>query len=98
MAEFNWLRDRQSQGGIEDGEEPKSAAVRELREETGIVSAEIIAEVCRGKISILMFHFSVHLVSTRVWFLHSCNLYMYPCSNDFLSFILSISEFYKKKF
>ena len=33
------------QGGIEDGEEPKSAAVRELREETGIVSAEIIAEV-----------------------------------------------------
>ncbi|KAI9170202.1 hypothetical protein LWI28_024289 [Acer negundo] len=33
------------QGGIEDGEEPKSAAIRELREETGIVSAEIIAEV-----------------------------------------------------
>lgn len=35
-----------SQGGIEDGEDPKSAAIRELREETGIVSAEIIAEVC----------------------------------------------------
>ncbi|KAB5538084.1 hypothetical protein DKX38_015617 [Salix brachista] len=33
------------QGGIEDGEEPKSAAIRELMEETGIVSAEIIAEV-----------------------------------------------------
>ncbi|XP_020997118.2 nudix hydrolase 25 [Arachis duranensis] len=33
------------QGGIEDGEEPKSAAIRELREETGIASAEIIAEV-----------------------------------------------------
>ncbi|KAK9935326.1 hypothetical protein M0R45_022432 [Rubus argutus] len=33
------------QGGIEDGEEPKSAAIRELREETGIESAEIIAEV-----------------------------------------------------
>nr|QTU90779.1 nudix hydrolase 2 [Pelargonium graveolens] len=33
------------QGGIEDGEEPKSAAIRELREETGVVSAEIIAEV-----------------------------------------------------
>ncbi|KAK7310095.1 hypothetical protein RJT34_07359 [Clitoria ternatea] len=33
------------QGGIEDGEEPKSAAIRELQEETGIVSAEIIAEV-----------------------------------------------------
>ncbi|KAH0671949.1 hypothetical protein R3W88_013886 [Solanum pinnatisectum] len=33
------------QGGIEDGEDPKSAAIRELREETGITSAEIIAEV-----------------------------------------------------
>nr|TKR63713.1 nudix hydrolase 25-like [Populus alba] len=33
------------QGGIEDGEEPKSAAIRELMEETGIVSAEIVAEV-----------------------------------------------------
>lgn len=34
------------QGAIEDGEEPKSAALRELQEETGVVSAEIIAEVC----------------------------------------------------
>nr|XP_025694503.1 nudix hydrolase 25 isoform X1 [Arachis hypogaea] len=33
------------QGGIEDGEEPKLAAIRELQEETGIASAEIIAEV-----------------------------------------------------
>ncbi|KAM7463446.1 hypothetical protein LguiA_031567 [Lonicera macranthoides] len=33
------------QGGIEDGEEPISAAIRELQEETGIVSAELIAEV-----------------------------------------------------
>ncbi|GKV47419.1 hypothetical protein SLEP1_g54323 [Rubroshorea leprosula] len=32
------------QGGIEDGEEPESAALRELKEETGVVSAEIIAE------------------------------------------------------
>lgn len=38
--------DTQSQGGIEDGEEPRTAAIRELREETGIESAEIIAEVC----------------------------------------------------
>ncbi|KAL6219747.1 hypothetical protein ACLB2K_007506 [Fragaria x ananassa] len=33
------------QGGIKDGEEPKSAAIWELREETGVVSVEIIAEV-----------------------------------------------------
>lgn len=33
------------QGGIEKGEDPKSAAVRELREETGVVSVEIVAEV-----------------------------------------------------
>ncbi|XP_038891479.1 nudix hydrolase 25 [Benincasa hispida] len=33
------------QGEIEDGEDPKLAAVRELRKETGIVSAEIVAEV-----------------------------------------------------
>jgi putative (di)nucleoside polyphosphate hydrolase len=32
------------QGGIDDGEEPSAAALRELREETGITSAEIIAE------------------------------------------------------
>lgn len=32
------------QGGIDKGEEPQTAALRELREETGIVTAEIIAE------------------------------------------------------
>ncbi|KAL0296633.1 UNVERIFIED_CONTAM: Nudix hydrolase 25 [Sesamum radiatum] len=33
------------QGGIEEGEDPRSAAIRELREETGVVSAEIMDEV-----------------------------------------------------
>ncbi|KAL0798765.1 hypothetical protein Bca101_053940 [Brassica carinata] len=33
------------QGGIEDGEDPRSAAMRELQEETGVVSAAVIAEV-----------------------------------------------------
>ncbi|GMP68288.1 hypothetical protein CsSME_00027943 [Camellia sinensis var. sinensis] len=33
------------QGGIGENEDPKDAAVRELREETGITSAEFLAEV-----------------------------------------------------
>ncbi|WJX20101.1 Nudix hydrolase 26, chloroplastic, variant 2 [Trifolium repens] len=32
------------QGGIDEGEDPKAAAIRELREETGVTSAEVIAE------------------------------------------------------
>uniref|UniRef100_A0ACD5YA16 Uncharacterized protein n=1 Tax=Avena sativa TaxID=4498 RepID=A0ACD5YA16_AVESA len=32
------------QGGIDAGEEPRAAAVRELREETGVTSADIVAE------------------------------------------------------
>ena len=32
------------QGGIDEGEEPLAAAVRELREETNIVSAELLGE------------------------------------------------------
>ncbi len=32
------------QGGIDGGEDPRKAAVRELREETGVTSAEVIAE------------------------------------------------------
>jgi putative (di)nucleoside polyphosphate hydrolase len=35
------------QGGIDEGEHPKAAAVRELREETGVMSAELIAEAAR---------------------------------------------------
>ncbi|KAK4593459.1 hypothetical protein RGQ29_017533 [Quercus rubra] len=33
------------QGGVDEGEDPRSAAIRELREETGVSSAEVIAEV-----------------------------------------------------
>eukprot|EP01018_Ginkgo_biloba_P012248 Gb_08083 [translate_table: standard] len=33
------------QGGVDDLEDPRAAALRELREETGVISAEIIAEV-----------------------------------------------------
>ncbi|KAK9290633.1 hypothetical protein L1049_008806 [Liquidambar formosana] len=33
------------QGGIDDDEDPRNAAVRELREETGVTSAELLAEV-----------------------------------------------------
>ncbi|CAL5209019.1 unnamed protein product [Lathyrus oleraceus] len=32
------------QGGIDEGEDPRNAAIRELREETGVSSAEVIAE------------------------------------------------------
>ncbi|XP_078441338.1 nudix hydrolase 26, chloroplastic-like [Wolffia australiana] len=32
------------QGGIDEGEDPRNAAIRELREETGVRSAEIISE------------------------------------------------------
>nr|XP_042955305.1 nudix hydrolase 26, chloroplastic [Carya illinoinensis]KAG2672448.1 hypothetical protein I3760_13G042100 [Carya illinoinensis]KAG6630770.1 hypothetical protein CIPAW_13G043300 [Carya illinoinensis]KAG6680445.1 hypothetical protein I3842_13G043200 [Carya illinoinensis] len=33
------------QGGIDEGEDPRTAVIRELREETGVNSAEITAEV-----------------------------------------------------
>ena len=34
-----------NQGGVDDNEDPTNAAIRELREETGVTSAEIVAEV-----------------------------------------------------
>ncbi|KAL2650232.1 hypothetical protein R1flu_018360 [Riccia fluitans] len=33
------------QGGVDEGEDPQQAAVRELREETGVTSAQLIGEV-----------------------------------------------------
>lgn len=33
------------QGGIDEGEDPRAAAFRELREETGVTSAEYLGEV-----------------------------------------------------
>lgn len=33
------------QGGIDEGEDPKVAAIRELKEETGVNSVEVLAEV-----------------------------------------------------
>lgn len=32
------------QGGIDDGEDPRAAAIRELQEETGVTQVEILAE------------------------------------------------------
>ncbi|KAK6933574.1 NUDIX hydrolase domain [Dillenia turbinata] len=33
------------QGGVDEDEDPKNAAIRELREETGVTSVEVLAEV-----------------------------------------------------
>ncbi|KAF8397967.1 hypothetical protein HHK36_016893 [Tetracentron sinense] len=32
------------QGGVDEGEDPRNAAIRELREETGVTSAEVLKE------------------------------------------------------
>lgn len=52
------------QGGIDEGEEPQDAAKRELREETGVTSAELIGEVSVSSISICM-HFTISPPSAR---------------------------------
>ncbi|CAL5404175.1 unnamed protein product [Camellia sinensis] len=44
------------QGGIGENEDPKDAAVRELREETGITSAEFLAEV---------YHIGCHMITIQ---------------------------------
>jgi putative (di)nucleoside polyphosphate hydrolase len=50
------------QGGIDDGEDPKAAALRELAEETGIERAEILAESARW------LHYDVPVdLLTRAW-------------------------------
>lgn len=40
------LYNLQFYGEIEDGEDPKSTAIRDLQEESGIVFAAIVVEVC----------------------------------------------------
>lgn len=39
------LHDCAIQGGVEEGEDPRDAAIKELREEIGVTSADITAEV-----------------------------------------------------
>ena len=46
LNELALLRFNDAQGGIDDSEDPKVAALRELKEETGVSSAEVLAEVC----------------------------------------------------
>ncbi|KAL8463701.1 hypothetical protein ACS0TY_034375 [Phlomoides rotata] len=38
---------QQREGGIDENEDPRNAAFRELREETGVTSAEIVTEIIK---------------------------------------------------
>jgi putative (di)nucleoside polyphosphate hydrolase len=59
MAGDNW---QMPQGGIDDGETPRQAALRELKEEVGTDRAEILAESGRW------FRYDVPTaVASRVW-------------------------------
>lgn len=72
LIDYNFGVLLHTQGGIEDGEEPRYAAIRELREETGVVSAEIIAEVhCRNKILLSLQFFPVGLLAVACHSYHS---------------------------
>lgn len=53
------------QGGVEEGEDPRDAAIRELREETGVTSAEIIAEVWFLDSTLLSS--CTYLKGTKLW-------------------------------
>lgn len=44
VSDENRYRWQMPQGGIDEGEDPRTAALRELREETGVRSAEIAGE------------------------------------------------------
>lgn len=62
-------------GGIDNDEDPKNAAIRELREETGVSSALVVSEVslssplvltaCLGKLAV------VELVTSEFWSLYN---------------------------
>lgn len=57
------------QGGVDEGEDPRAAAIRELREETGVTSAEILMEVCLYPTKYYLNYFSFHSIFS-IWYLN----------------------------